>query len=476
MIVIIIVKMIKICFQKKLLLVYLLLFVSSSVLHSQNIVGSWRGVLKIQNVELRIVFNISEKDSVFSAIMDSPDQGVKGIPIQTTTFTDGVSLRIVHPPIMMEYKGVYMGDKIIGTFSQSGMSVPLTLISSPEEGPKRPQEPNEPYPYSQEEVLFINKTDSIVLSGTFTYPKDSKAHTAVILISGSGPQDRNAEIMEHKYFLVIADILTRNGIAVLRYDERGIGKSGGNFLTATTLDFARDAKYAADYLMSREDVKRVGLIGHSEGGSVAPLVASESGDISFIILMAGPGVSGRDIILAQQELIALASGVPKEEVKRSVEINSLILSKITDDKDSGLIEKELYDLYKNKIGTEISDSEIKRQIAQVTSPWMRFFLNHNPSDVLKKVKCPVLAINGTKDLQVPYKTNLEAIYEALTGEKRQDNKPVTRYNNIVTVVEFEGLNHLFQSCDTGLPAEYRKIEQTINPEVLKTIIDWINGL
>jgi hypothetical protein len=463
-------------FLKTFLIIGILSFIFPLASHAQGVEGSWRGVLKIQNVELRIVFNITQRDSVYTATMDSPDQGVRGIPVQTVTFTNNVALKIIHPPFMMEYNGVYMGDKIIGTFNQAGMSIPLNLTSTPDEGPKRPQEPKEPFPYKQEEVLIINKTDSIVLSGTYSYPNESKRHTAVVLISGSGPQDRNAEIMEHKYFLVLSDFLTRNGIAVLRFDERGIGKSGGKFLNATTVDFARDVKAAVEYLRGRSDVDKIGLIGHSEGGIIAPMVASECDNVSFIVLMAGPGISGREIILAQQELIALASGVPAEEVKRSVEINRSILNKVTSDKDPAIIEAELYELIKNIAGKEAAESEIKRQIAQVTTPWMRYFLNHEPAEVLKKVKCPVLAINGTKDLQVPSKINLNAIFEALTGEKRDENNFVTRYNNIVTTIEFEGLNHLFQSCSTGLPSEYRNIEETINPVVLRTIFEWINEL
>ena len=462
--------------MKKTLLISLITLISLNFAYAQNIVGSWRGSLKIQNVELRIVFNISLKDSIYIATMDSPDQGVKGIPVESVMFTNNMSLKIVHPPLMMEYNGVYLGDKIIGTFNQAGMTVPLELTSAAEEGPKRPQEPKAPFPYNQEEVLIINRVDSIVLSGTFTYPHDGGKHKAVVLISGSGPQNRDSEIMGHKTFHVLADYLTRNGTSVLRVDDRGVGKSGGTFANSTSLDFARDVKSAVEYLKGRSDVSEIGLIGHSEGGAIAPMVASECSDVSFIVLMAAPGVTGREIIVTQSEHIYAASGMAPEQIGKVMEVNKAMMNLVTPDKDVAIIEKELYDLIKNLTGSAVTDQEIKRQIAQVTTPWMRYFLNHDPRLVLAKVKCPVLAINGTKDLQVASKTNLDAIYLALTGEKRDENNSVTRYNNIVTIIEFEGLNHLFQKCETGLPMEYSKIEETINPEVLTAISNWIKGI
>ena len=462
--------------MKKALFMSLITLISFNFANAQNIVGSWRGNLKFQNVEMRIVFNISLKDSIYTVTMDSPDQGVKGIPLESVIFTNNMSVKIVHSPLMMEYNGIYMGDKIIGTFSQAGISAPLELTSAPEMGPKRPQEPKGPFPYNQEEVLIINKIDSIVLSGTFTSPKDGGKHKAVVLISGSGPQNRDSEIMGHKIFHVIADYLTRNGIAVLRVDDRGVGESGGSFANSTSLDFARDVKSAVEYLKGRDDVAEIGLIGHSEGGAIAPMVASDCSDVSFIVLMAAPGVTGREIIITQSEHIYAASGMAPEQIGKVMEVNRAMLELVKPDKDVEIIEKELYDLMKNLTGNSVNDQEIKRQIAQVTTPWMRYFLNHDPGEVLTKVKCPVLAINGTKDLQVASKTNLDAIYLALTGEKRDNNNSVTRYNKSVTVVEFEGLNHLFQKCETGLPMEYAKIEETINPEVLIAISNWIEGL
>jgi hypothetical protein len=444
--------------------------------YAQSIEGKWYGKLKIQNSELRVVFDIKRSDSLYTGKMDSPDQGATGIPMESVTFTKSI-LNIKHSSILMEYNGVYMGDKIIGTFRQAGQTFQLNLSKRVPEGSARPQEPKEPFPYISEEVYIPNKRDSIVLAGTLTLPGDGKVHNAVILISGSGPQNRNEEIMGHKPFLLLSDFLTRNGIAVLRYDERGVGASGGKFALANTMDFAEDVKWAYKFLRTRGDIGKIGLIGHSEGGIIAPIVASENDDISFIVLMAAPGIKGRDVIIAQQAAIAQASGSSEEDIEAYQNLNNKIFDLIEIHKeDITSLKKIISQTLVKESNGEIPQSAINKELASLLTPWMIFFLSYDPVDTLKKIECPVLSINGNKDLQVISNTNLDAIYMALTGEKRPNNTVVTHSNKSVTSIEFEGLNHLFQTAPTGNPKEYSTIEETINPSVLKSILEWINEI
>ena len=444
--------------------------------YAQSIEGKWYGKLNLQNSELRVVFDIKRSDSLYIATMDSPDQGATGIPMEAVTFSKSI-LNIKHSSIMMEYNGVYMGDKIIGTIRQAGQTIQLNLSKRVPEGAARPQEPKEPFPYISEEVFIPNKRDSIVLSGTLTLPQSGKIHNAVILISGSGPHNRNEEIMGHKPFLLLSDFLTRNGIAVLRYDKRGVAASGGKFALANTMDFAEDVRWAYSYLRTREDIGKIGLIGHSEGGIIAPIVASENDNISFIVLMAAPGIKGRDIIIVQQAAISQLSGSTQEDIEAYQSLNNKVFDLIELHKgDITSLRKIISQTLAKESKGEIPESAIKQQLASLLTPWMIFYLNYDPIDALKKVKCPVLSINGNKDLQVNSKTNLDTIYMALTGDKRPNNIIVTHSNNNVKSIEFEGLNHLFQTAPTGHPKEYSTIEETLNPSVLKSILEWINEI
>jgi len=294
----------------------------------------------------------------------------------------------------------------------------------------------------------------------------------VVLITGSGPQNRDEELMGHKPFLVLSDYLTRNGIGVLRYDDRGCYESKGDFSKATTSDFATDVDAAVTYLKTRKDInlKKIGLIGHSEGGIIAPMVAASRKDICFIVLMAGTGVPGADILLLQQELIGRASGMKEEKLKETKEINRGLYDIIINPKDTTTLTIQMTEYLKLKMKDSPDipkdadpDKIIKQEIAQLTSAWMLNFIRYNPAPMLEKVKCPVLAINGSKDLQVPPDVNLPAIEKALK----------TGGNNKSTVKELPGLNHLFQECKTGSPNEYAGIEQTLSPLALETISNWI---
>jgi alpha/beta superfamily hydrolase len=342
---------------------------------------------------------------------------------------------------------------------------------------KRPQEPVKPYPYYSEEVTIENKIANITLAGTLTLPTKEGKYPVVVLITGSGPQNRDEELMGHKPFLVLSDYLTRNGIAVLRCDDRGTFASKGNFAKATTFDFATDVEAEVNYLKTRKDIdtKHIGLIGHSEGGIIAPIVAVKDKDLIFIVLMAGTGVSGSDLLLRQQEAIGKASGMKDEDLKIVAELNAHIYKMVDEIQNTDTLKskitnyllaksKELPDL-KIPEGKTVNDF-IDMQLAQLITPWMLNFIRYNPAPMLEKVKCAVLAINGDKDLQVDSKINLPAIENAL---KKGGNKKYT-------IKELPGLNHLFQECKTGLPSEYASIEQTISPVALQTIANWIKQI
>jgi len=375
------------------------------------------------------------------------------------------------------YEGKVSEDFLVieGEWKQSGQTLPLT-VKRVDKAVEilRPQEPKKPYPYIEEELVYENKEAGITLAGTLTLPPGKGPFPAVLLITGSGPQDRNETIFNHCPFLVLADYLTRQGVAVLRVDDRGVGKSTGDFSQATSEDFALDVLAGIEYLKTRKEInpKQIGLIGHSEGGLIAPMVAVKSPDVAFIVLMAGTGLTGEEILYLQSDLISKAMGVNEEEIAKSRQFNEKIFSVIKEEEDNEIAKERLRQMvmaYLAELSDEekdwISDPEeyLKAQLQNLLSPWSRFFLTYDPKPTLSKVKCPVLAINGEKDFQVPPKENLSAIEEAL---KAGDNKNFT-------IKELPDLNHLFQTAQTGLPSEYAKIEETISPNALKLIGDWI---
>nr|WP_315035140.1 alpha/beta fold hydrolase [uncultured Chryseobacterium sp.] len=352
------------------------------------------------------------------------------------------------------------------------------LLSSPvfaqNINPKRPQEPKAPYPYYSEDIQFKNQQAGIHLAGTLTLPKKEGIFPAVVLITGSGPQNRNEELAGHQPFLVLSDYLTKNGIAVLRYDDRGTALSEGDFKSATSADLATDVESAVAYLKTRKEIdpKKVGLIGHSEGGLIAPLVATQSKDVAFIVLLGGPGIPGDKILQIQQRLIAEVSGVGKEEIKGTEKINKKIFDIVKKSSDIEQLKTDLRSnlqkfLHENpdfkKPDNMTADEFIHLQIETYATPWMQYFMRYNPVNTLKKVKIPVLALNGEKDLQITPKENLNAIKRALRKAGNKD----------MTIMELPNLNHLFQESDTGSPQEYQKIEQTYSPMALKEVLHWL---
>ena len=331
----------------------------------------------------------------------------------------------------------------------------------------RPQDPEPPYPYQEEEVLFKNENAGVQLAGTLTYPFEGGPFPCVVLITGSGPQDRDETIMDHRPFLVLSDYLTRLGIAVLRYDERGVGESSGDYNTATSADFAEDARAAIDFLQTQPtiDSRRIGLIGHSEGGLIAPMIASQTTNVAFIVMMAGPGLPGDTILLLQHDLLSRAAGVPESYITqtRIIKENVIEIVKQQPDNDAALseIRHMIYDAYPTVSHAQLE--YLVAEYAEFTSPWMRFFLTYDPRPALEQTQCPVLALNGEKDLQVPPKENLSAIETALQAGG----------NNQYTIVELPDLNHLFQTAETGAVEEYELIDETIAPAALELMGNWI---
>jgi len=437
----------------------------------------WEGKLKIGAVSLRIVIKTFKNDDGSNgAFLDSPDQNVNNIPIEKILFTED-SLKFESNTIGAKYIGAVVKDSMIirGNFTQRGMTLPLELkkIDKLVEV-KRPQNPRKPYPYNDEEVTFENKSANITLVGSFTYPKSDGKFPAVVLVTGSGPQDRDESLMNHKPFLVISDYLTRNGIAVLRYDDRGFGKSKGNFAAATSEDFATDALAAVEYLKTRKEVnpKKIGIAGHSEGGLIAPMCAVNSNDVSFIVMLAGPGVAGKDILILQTELIMKAEGSKEEDIKKSIEENKSYYNIISEETDSTVMYKKLLAMYDKDVSKltdeekkkpEYSKENFERAAKTLLSPWFRFFVKYDPRPTIEQVTVPVLALNGGKDLQVPPFQNLPKIEEALKAGGNKNFK----------VVELPGLNHLFQPAKTGGVSEYGNIETTFSEDALKIMKDWI---
>jgi len=441
-----------------------------------NVTGSWLGRLSVGAVELRIVFNIRINDEGnYTATMDSPDQGAKDIPMGQVNLSND-SLSIKAPALYGEYIGVMLNDTCIeGTWTQAGTSYDLDLVK--QEGAfklNRPQEPVPPYTYREEHITFPSLSGDFKLGGTFTIPAGEGPFPATILVSGSGSQNRDEEIFGHKPFKVLADYLTSGGIAVLRYDDRGVGESGGTPLGATSADLAADARSAFEYLIGRDDInnEQVGVTGHSEGGLIAFMLAAENADIDFIVSLAGPGVSGKIILQDQTEYISRLNNVPEDVLQQSMKVNNTIYSILEDceNPDVGIENINTYvsDFYREEGESEETIQQVlnnlKSTINTASYPWLRYFTKSDPAEYFSEIECPVLALNGEKDCQVMAEKNITAIVTGLENAGHKD----------VTGLVLPGLNHLFQHADTGLPNEYGEIEETMSPEVLTIILQWIS--
>ena len=451
-----------------LLLVSLLLITSS---YAQDVTGTWIGKLSLPNsVKLTIVFHITKTNDGYSTLLDSPDQGAKGLPTASTTFENNI-LNVNIPSLSASYKGDLKSDgKLYGTFTQ-GMTIPLNM----ERGEflkvkRRPQEPQPPYPYKTEEMKFRNDKAGINLAGTLTIPSTGTKHPAIILVSGSGAQNRDGELMRHKPFLVIADYLTRAGFAVLRYDDRGVEKSEGVHKDATSADFATDADAAISYLKTREEINsaKIGIVGHSEGGMIAFMLAAKNKDIAFVVSMAGPGFKIQELMLKQAEMVVKSNGMTESDWVKQEPIIRNRYALLVRDMPVGEIKNKLREDVLKTVPADMHNNEnvknrINAELEVMTSPWYIFFMKYDPANDLKNIECPVFAINGEKDIQVPADLSLSTIEKVIKSNGNQK----------VKTKSYPGLNHLFQHCKICKVDEYGEIEETISPEVLKDVKDWL---
>ena len=409
------------------LLALVVLIGSAQVNTTTALLGSWSGKLKVGAVSLTIVLHLEQADGYVKASFDSPDQGGKDISAFKEYLSDD-SLALKVESLDFTYRARLKDGKLDGKFTQRGFTLPLMMEKGVPEV-KRPQIPQGPFPYETEEVTFRNEKDSATLAGTLTWPvgynpKSKKKPMVAIFVSGSGQQNRDEELFEHKPFFVIADYLARQGIATLRYDDRATGKSvGGDVKNATSEDFARDALAGIEFLRNKKAFSKVGLIGHSEGGLIAFMLGAQK-KVDFIVSLAGPGVKGDTLLVSQVNLIGMLSG----------QLPNMTIQKY------------------------------RQQDAVRQMPWIQWYLDYDPSDHIRQTRCPVFALNGDSDCQVISKQNLTAIKQLLS-ESTQN-----------CIKEYPGLNHLFQHCTTGLPNEYGQIEETISPEVLQDIAAWMNSL
>ncbi|HLK54214.1 MAG TPA: alpha/beta fold hydrolase, partial [Candidatus Angelobacter sp.] len=433
---------------------------------ASDIDGSWMGTLDAGAAKLRLFFQITTTPEGMQATLNSLDQGSGAIPASSVQ-RDGAKLTVEVKILGGVFAGTFdKGLTIIeGTWSQNGNTLPLTLKKIDKAAIKssvaHPQEPKKPYPYRSEDVIYQNKAAGVELAATLTIPQGKGPFPAVVLITGSGPQDRDEAIFGHRPFLVLSDYLTRKGIAVLRADDRGVAKSTGDFDLATTADFATDTEAGIAYLKTRSeiDVHKIGLIGHSEGGVIAPMVAARNHNVAFIVMMAGTGVPGDAVIAEQTKLILEASGVSNAAAEKQGATQLEILTLVKQEKDPIAVEKKLHE----KLSGQATDAQLGATIEKMNSPWMRYFISYDPAPALAKVTCPVLALNGSKDVQVSPSQNLPAIRKALEAGG----------NKHFEIVELPGLNHLFQTTKTGSPNEYAQIEETIAPVALDKIATWI---
>ena len=434
---------------------------SSSSDPLRRLEGDWDGKLDAGAMTLGIVLHLHARDGALVATVDSPDQNAMGLPAVVTLTGDHVSLSAEGA------RGAFEGDlstdgaTLAGHWSGAPLTFVRRALGAAAPTRNRPQTPVKPYPYREEQVVYDNLVAHVRLAGTLTLPPGHGPFAAVVLIAGSGAHTRDETVFGHAVFLVLADHLTRHGIAVLRYDKRGLGGSGGDFATATSRDFASDAEAGLAYLRSRSEVdpRRVGLIGHSEGGVIAPMVAGQDPSVAFLVLMAGSAVPGDQIIMAQTRAIALAIGVPSAAVDANAAFERKFLDAVMAARDRASAEAAVRAVLKT---AGLPDAAIEGQARAAASDWYRFFLAYDPAPALGRLRLPVLAVIGSKDLQVPPDLNLPAFREALKADPEAE------------VVELPGLNHLFQTAMTGAPSEYGEIAETLSPSALDVITRWIS--
>lgn len=434
-----------------------------------DLVGDWTGALDLGGTRLPIVFHITADDEGFAATMDSPDQGAFGVPAGRPS-AEGDRVTIAVAAVGGSWTGSVAGDTLAGEWTQGGRSLPLLLVrgGDPIPPPARPQHPEPPFPYDVEEVRYPVPGAGVELAGTLTLPRGEGPFAAALLITGSGPQTRDEEVMGHRVFAVLADALTRAGIAVLRVDDRGVGESTGDFAAATSDDFARDAAAGVSFLKdhARIDPQGVGLVGHSEGGLVAPMVAAEV-ETAFSVLLAGPAVNGEEVLVAQSAHMQRAQGVPAAQVEANGTAIRAV-ARILRERPREVWADEVREALMASVPAGVPEAQaaqvraaVDGQVQSFVTPWMARFVAYDPRPALEALDGPVLALFGALDAQVLPAQNLAPMREALA------------HNPQATVEVLEGLNHLFQPAGSGLPTEYAGIETTVDPAALGRVATWI---
>lgn len=439
------------------------------------IVGLWNGAIKAAGHSLGFAMTFKTKNGELVSTIDIREQNGFGIPLNNVRFDSSkVHCELSGGRGVAVFDGELSGDSVHGTFTQAGIAGTFHMVRGVAK--EEVKLPEEPVPYKQEEVVFYN--DTIKFAGTLTIPSSSGPHPAVVMITGSGPQNRDEELFGFKLFKVIADRFTRNGIAVLRYDDRGVGGSTGAESQPTSTDFAEDALAAIHFLQTRSDInpRQIGLCGHSEGGIVAPLAASQSKDVAFIICMAGTGVNGEKVILSQQEAIMRADSASDENIKKAHDESQSAFKLVSSGKDTSEIRAWLHASIEEDMKTmseaeqrSIADKEeflratVEVQMKSLTSPWFKFFLTYDPLPALSKVKCPILALFGGRDLQVLADLNRNAMESALNKSGNKD----------YTFKVFPQANHLFLTANTGSTKEYTTLKKEFVPGFLDTMTSWV---
>jgi len=430
--------------------------------------GLWQSALETHGLRLRLQLHVShDTDGQLVGALDSLDEQVSGLPAIQMELKEA-SFHFEIPAVAGTFDGTLNPgkNKLIGNWSQTGADAKIEFVRSDQPlALRRPQTPSKPYPYREEEVSFFNAVAGVTLAGTLTLPKGAGPFPAALLIAGSGPNDRDEALASHRPFLVLADHLTRKGIAVLRYDKRGIGKSTGSADKATTVDLASDAQAALAYLKTRKEIDsaKIALIGHSEGAMIAPLLASQTKDVAWVVLLAAPANVGEVTLLNQSELIGKAADLTDEQLEASLNFDQAAYDLVRTEKDPAALREKLVSLVRETgLGAAMPPVLLETQMRMMESPWFRFFLDYDPLPNLKTLQVPVLALYGQKDLQVPAKANLPLLKQALQDAGNKD----------ADVRELPDLNHLFQHAYSGTPTEYAAIEETFSPDALQIISDW----
>ncbi|MBA4405735.1 alpha/beta hydrolase [bacterium] len=459
-----------------------LVFTSAKVDAQTDIIGHWEGKLKMLTMNLEIQIRVEKTNRALKGYMSIPSQKLKDYQLPVFTFKKSkLHFELPSQAGIANFDGELKSDSIKGKILQAGIQGSFYLVKGTGEktAVEKEVKPDEPLPYLEEEVAF--KSGRILLAGTLTIPKEDNKYPAVILLTGNGPQNRDEDIFGFKVFQRIADYLTRKGFAVLRYDDRGVGGSTGNSMQSTTEDFAEDAKSAIEFLKKQKniDIRKIGFIGHSEGATIAAMVASGSADVAFIVLMSGSGVSGADVLLEQQKLILKSSGVSDSLIEQNLELQRKINSELISDKDLNDLRNDIqafaekdFETLSTEIKASIQDKKtyinttVQSQIFMFNNPWFRSFVKYNPASAIKKVKVPVLMTFGELDMQVPTAQNKPKMEEALSlgGNKN--------YKSVV----FPKANHLYQEAKTGSPGEYNELKKEFLPGFLETIEEWISQI